>query len=521
MTDSSEGGGRLAATPEGPAAPHPIYNWMSGIGAAVVAVGTTAAAFLTLIDLIAGPASGYSGLALLLPVSLVGFGLLLVVAGWLRERRRQARGRYSSFYRTWVVDPWGIVRGRGFWFVPLVVAAGTFALFGAGAGTVGLVEISESNTFCTQACHAVMGPEGTTYADTAHSRIPCVECHVGAGPEGFLSAKLGGLRQVYAVATGTVSRPIPTPIHAGHIDRELCEGCHLPERDIGFVARAHAYFLSGEDVERDHMVMMVKVGRGPNGLLPGEGVHYHMQIAKKVEFIARDPMLQEIAWVRVTGSQGKTREYRLDSNPLSDAERASLPVHTMQCIDCHSRPAHRFSSAIDSVNRAIEGGLLPRDLPSIKEVAVQALDGGYATTPAALDGIDRQVRDYYREEYPEVLEERAEAVDASVATLRKIYQRTIFPEMKADWRAHPDNAGHLNSPGCFRCHNDGMVNSEGESIVTDCTTCHAVLAQNESSIGTMDDFEKGQQFLHPEDGSAFDEFTLCSDCHTGGKELYE
>jgi hypothetical protein len=66
-----------------------------------------------------------------------------------------------------------------------------------------------------------------------------------------------------------------------------------------------------------------------------------------------------------------------------------------------------------------------------------------------------------------------------------------------------------------------MLNSEDESIVTDCTTCHTVLAQNESTVGTLDEPERGQQFLHPEDGSAFEEFTLCSDCHTGGKELYE
>ena len=519
MSDSGKGPGGIPPTPERGAAPHPIYNWMSGIGAALAAVGFTGAVFLTLLDLVVGPGSGYLGLTLLLPVGLMGIGVLLVLAGWLRERRRQAHGRRSSFYHTWVVDPWGVVRGRGIWFVPLVVAAGTFALFGAGAGTVGLLEVSESNTFCTEACHAVMGPEGTAYTNTAHSRIACVECHVGAGPEGFLSAKLGGVRQLYAVASGTVSRPIPTPIHGVNM-RKRCEGCHLPERDIGYVGRAHAYFHSGEEVESDRIVMMVKVGRGPNGLLPGEGVHYHMQIAEKVEFIARDAQRQEIAWVRVTNGKGKTREYELKSKPLSAEERSSLPLRTMECIDCHSRPAHSFPSATESVNRALEGGLLPRNLASIKEVAVQALDGGYATTPAALEGIDRHLREYYEKEHPELLKERAEAVEASIAALRKIYQRTIFPEMKADWRAHPDNSGHLISPGCFRCHNDGMVDSEGKSMLWDCTTCHSVVAQTATNAVTTADFEKGEPFLHPMDGSAFEGFMLCSDCHTGGKELY-
>ena len=518
MSDSGEGPRGPAPTPERGAATHPIYNWMSGIGAALVAVGFTGAVFLTLLELVLGRGSGYSGLALVLPAGVMGIGVLLVLGGWLRERRRHARGRRSSFYDTWVVDPWGVVSGRGLWFVPLVIAAGTFVLFGAGAGTVGIVEVSESNAFCTKACHAVMGPEGTAYTYTAHSRIACVECHVGGGPEGFLSAKLGGMRQLYAVASGTVSRPIPTPVHGVNM-RERCEGCHLPERDVGYVGRAHAYFHSGEDVQSDRMAMMVNVGRGPKGLLPGQGVH-NMHIAEKVEFIARDAQRQEIAWVRVTDAKGNTREYQAPSKPLSDAERASLPVRTMECIDCHSRPAHRFLSATDAVNLALEGGLLPRDLPYIKEVAVGALDGGYESTAAALEGIDRHVREYYAKEHPELMKERAETVEASIAMLRKIYQRTIFPEMKADWRAHPDNIGHLYSPGCFRCHNDGMVDSEGKSIVTDCTACHAVVAQTTTSAATTADFEKGQPFIHPADGSAFEGFMLCSDCHTGGKELY-
>ena len=41
------------------------------------------------------------------------------------------------------------------------------------------------------------------------------------------------------------------------------------------------------------------------------------------------------------------------------------------------------------------------------------------------------------------------------------------------------------------------------------------------SAATTVESERGEQFVHPEDGSVFEEFTQCSDCHTGGKELYE
>jgi hypothetical protein len=66
-----------------------------------------------------------------------------------------------------------------------------------------------------------------------------------------------------------------------------------------------------------------------------------------------------------------------------------------------------------------------------------------------------------------------------------------------------------------------MLDAEGESVTTDCTTCHAILGQNDETIDSMDDFDLGRAFIHPEDWSEIEEFTLCSDCHTGGVELYE
>ena len=90
MSDSGEGPRGLAPTPERGAAPHPIYNWMSGIGAALVTVGFTGAVFLTLLDLVVGRGSGYAGLALLPPVGLMGIGAAAGVGGL--AARAQAPG---------------------------------------------------------------------------------------------------------------------------------------------------------------------------------------------------------------------------------------------------------------------------------------------------------------------------------------------------------------------------------------------------------------------------------------------
>jgi len=136
-------------------------------------------------------------------------------------------------------------------------------------------------------------------------------------------------------------------------------------------------------------------------------------------------------------------------------------------------------------------------------------------------GIEQTLREYYEEEDPDVLEEREEDLAEVTALLRTIYGRTIFPEMKADWTTHPNNIGHRDSPGCFRCHSDEMVDADGEAIFTDCTRCHAVLAQEGTAIQAMADFDEGMDFVHPQDSDTFEEFTLCSDCHDGGKMLYE
>jgi hypothetical protein len=135
--------------------------------------------------------------------------------------------------------------------------------------------------------------------------------------------------------------------------------------------------------------------------------------------------------------------------------------------------------------------------------------------------LPERLRAYYEEEYPDELEEYSDALDETVLVLGKIYTRTIFPEMKADWSAHPNNIGHRDSLGCFRCHSDEMVDADGEEIFQDCSGCHAILAQESDTVEVAEDFEAGTAFIHPEDSEPMEEFTLCSDCHTGGGDVYE
>jgi len=500
---------------------HPIYNWLSFSGLALTAASATAFAFFALIGLVTGGESAYGGLTLLPPAGGVLIGLCLTLAGWLRERWRQKHGRHSSFLKKQVLHPVGIVRSAGLGLVVAALMAGTLGLLTAGATSLAVVEYSESNQFCGQVCHSVMSPEATVYRNSPHARIDCVECHVGSGGDSYLRAKIGGMRQVWAVTTGDISRPIPTPIRDRRASSEMCESCHTRDRFVGYKTVTRSYHLTGKEKDPITLLMVVKVGGGgDNDLIKGAGIHYHMLTAHKVEYIARDEQRQDIAWVRVTDPDGKTREYASEDDELTDDERASLPIRQIECVDCHSRPAHQFAKPVQSVDAALTSGALSTQLTRIKEAAVHALDGGYETTPAAMAGIAESLHLFYEEEEPEVLEEHEAEIEQGIETLQAIYRRTIFPEMKADWKAHPDNLGHRDFPGCFRCHNDELVDEAGDTIFTDCTGCHAILMEGGQPLENGDAIDTGRPFVHPEDSETFDEFTQCTDCHDGGAGVY-
>ena len=96
------------------------------------------------------------------------------------------------------------------------------------------LEVMDSVGFCGEACHTVMAPELAAYKGSPHSRIGCVECHIGDGA--------GVVREVEALGDpagrrGRASRPIRRPSPPRSIisvpPRETCEQCHWPQRFTG------------------------------------------------------------------------------------------------------------------------------------------------------------------------------------------------------------------------------------------------------------------------------------------------
>ena len=64
--------------------------------------------------------------------------------------------------------------------------------------------------------------------------------------------------------------------------------------------------------------------------------------------------------------------------------------------------------------------------------------------------------------------------------LADIYSRNVFPELGVDWGTYPDNRGHEDFPGCFRCHGGDHATESGETITNNCFKCHHPAAVDES-----------------------------------------
>jgi hypothetical protein len=51
--------------------------------------------------------------------------------------------------------------------------------------------------------------------------------------------------------------------------------------------------------------------------------------------------------------------------------------------------------------------------------------------------------------------------------------------MQITWGTYPNNIGHTDFPGCFRCHDDGHTSAPGKKLSQDCNACHQLLAMEE------------------------------------------
>jgi hypothetical protein len=484
-------------------------NWTSLTGLVIVVASLFSFLLLFLIDAFSHGTNPYLGVLtyLVVPLFLV-VGVLFTVLGLLWRRHRLAKDGGPT--PRLQID---LHRPRDRRLMGFFLGGSVVFLLLAAMGSYQTYHFTESVTFCGQACHQVMSPEMTAYTNGPHARVSCAECHIGAGAGWYVRSKLSGAYQVYATLANKYPRPIPTPIKNLRPAQETCEHCHWPKKFVGNLDRTYSYYLTDPTNTPFTVRLLLKVGGGDPTHGPVEGIHWHMNVGHRIEYIsaklekdgrwATDESRQKIPWVRMTDFQGVVTEFRT-ARFTNDPKM--FEVRPLDCMDCHNRPAHAFTPPNTALNLAIQLGQIDASLPSVKSNALWVLTQAYRDEQEALQKIATTLHNRYPDE------PRARA---AIEAVQRIYKQNFFPQMKIDWKKYPNNIGHMYWPGCFRCHDGLHKTPDGKQSIkaSDCNACHVIMAQ-----GVGKELEKlgakGLKFDHP--GGDLDPNPQCQECHTGG-----
>jgi hypothetical protein len=217
--------------------------------------------------------------------------------------------------------------------------------------------------------------------------------------------------------------------------------------------------------------MRIHVGGGSERIGRVNGIHWHTSRSTRIEYIATDDKRQVISWVRLTQPDGSVKEWVADG--ASAAALAKGERRVMDCVDCHNRPSHTFASSAErAVDEALARGVIDRSLPFVRRESVRVLKGSYPSQDAAFAGIRREMQAFYGSAEANLPAAKRPAVDRAIEILQALYGRNVFPAMKVSWGTYANNIGHMDFPGCFRCHDDAHKAKDGSTITQDCELCH-------------------------------------------------
>jgi len=337
-------------------------------------------------------------------------------------------------------------------------------------------EYTNSDTFCTSICHSVHPEEAYSHKASRHANVGCVECHLGRLPVyKAVAVKSTHISHGVAMIVG-YERPLSSP--SMRTSKNSCEQCHSSDPHQNNTMRVRKTYAADETSTEIRTYLVLRNVGGAILEDVGRGLAWHTE--NKVRFIATDPEKQSIPWIEVTRPDQSTVVYTDAEAPLENQEVVAAKKHVMDCLNCHNRMGHPFPDPEAELDRALAEGKLSRDLPFAKARLQELLTKDFATRQDALRLTDEAVEQYLLD-FPDVVDQHPEAF----ATLKKFVEerqqfvadllvRSKFETVGLTWRSFPDNMGHRDLQGCFRCHDGRHVDSEGNSISRRCTLCHNV-----------------------------------------------
>ena len=145
-------------------------------------------------------------------------------------------------------------------------------------------------------------------------------------------------------------------------------------------------------------------------------------------------------------------------------------------MTCHNRNSHEFKSPDDALDDAMARGAISPEIPYFKQNAIAIMERQYPTMDHATNAING-LKQYYAANWTDYYTANQALVDKAVDEVDAMYKKMVYPDMEINWTTHPDNVGHKNSAGCFRCHDGKHVNEQGQTIRVECNLCHSIPTQ--------------------------------------------
>ncbi len=345
---------------------------------------------------------------------------------------------------------------------------------------VSLIHWTETADFCGR-CHT-MTPELQAYEAGPHRDVACAECHVEPGIPGWVKAKINGTKQLIEVVLGTFPTPIPPPDHADlPAASDTCQNCHDVKSQAVAILKTRTMFSEDQTNTRQFVGLLVRPGGG-DVFNVNRSVHWH--VLQDVSYYASDPRATKIDYVRVTQADGSVVEYisqdkvkvSQDVQPDIDAIVAADRKVTMTCYDCHNRAGHNIANPRTAIDQAMSTGQIDAKLPFIKREAMRILWSSYSDVATADFEADK-LQEFYQTNYPGVAASSMDQIQSAIAQIKVFYRLTATPQMKVTAKTYPNHLGHLDFPGCFRCHDGGHSKvvdgvATKEVIPATCDTCH-------------------------------------------------
>ena len=303
-------------------------NWVGLAGVVLTTSSFLFFLFMEALRLAGVVTNAYVGLItyLVLPALLL-LGLTLVPLGWWRFRRRTGKNLADLVADRFPPE----MQRKGTLFTrigSLVLLLTLLNLLFLGAGGARMLQFMDSARFCGTACHQVMHPEWTTYQQSPHARVKCVECHVGEGAEAQLDAKLNGLWQMVSATFELYERPIPTPVHNLRPARETCEKCHWPEKFYGERIKVFTRYQEDRNSTPLYSALALKIGSGHEDR--SGTIHWHIAPENRVDYRTTDRERDRMLWVKVRRPDGSFHTY--GNRKLAGVSTDQEP-RTLDCVE--------------------------------------------------------------------------------------------------------------------------------------------------------------------------------------------